>query len=98
MKRRLEEQSSCYKKRTTTNESSNTDNQDFVIEIDDDNEDDSEMLYFRYPSSEYKISSFDKIIKDEKNNNKSASCPKTYKVTINMKEALARPLSTSKIS
>jgi hypothetical protein len=39
------------------------------------------MLYSRYPSTEYKISSFDKIIKDENSSNK----PKTYKVTINMR-------------
>jgi hypothetical protein len=50
-----------------------------------------EILYSRYPSTEYEISSFDKIIKDENNNSKSASAqtevhntsrPKTYKITI----------------
>jgi hypothetical protein len=41
----------------------------FVIEIDDNNDDDLEILYSRYPSNEYEISSFDKIIKDENNNN-----------------------------
>jgi hypothetical protein len=42
------------------------------------------MLYSRYPSREYEISSFDKIIVDENNNNNNEK-PKTYKVTINVK-------------
>jgi hypothetical protein len=99
MKRKLEEESYCCIKKTTNNENPITNNQNFVIEIDDDDDDDDlEMLYSRYPSTEYEISAIDKIIKDEENNNNNNSKPKTYKVTINIREALARPLSTINIS
>jgi hypothetical protein len=66
-------------------------NQKFVIEIDDNDEDDLEILCSDYPSVQYEISSFDKIIKDETNNNNNASAQseaphilrtKTYKLTI----------------
>jgi hypothetical protein len=56
-------------------------------------EDDLELLYSRYPSTEYEISSIDIFIKDEEEENTisktaehSASRPKTYKVTITMRD------------
>jgi hypothetical protein len=50
-------------------------------------EDDLELLYSRYLSTEYEISSIDKIIKDEEENNNNNSKPKTYKITINVRYA-----------
>jgi hypothetical protein len=50
------------------------------------------MLYSYYPSAEYKISSVDKIIKDEEPNKKSPNTTKkkTDNVPITMKQVLAR--------
>jgi putative restriction endonuclease len=49
-------------------------------------EDDLELLYSRYPSTEYEILSIDKIIKDEEEKEDIISKPKIYKVTINMRD------------
>jgi hypothetical protein len=72
-----------------------TSNQKFVIEINEAlraDEDDLELSYSRYPSTEYEIPSIDKIIKDEeediisKSAERNVSRPKTYKITINMRD------------
>jgi hypothetical protein len=91
MKRKLEEESFCCKKTTFYNKNLITNNQKVVIEIDDDNEDDLEILYSRYPSTEYKISSIDKIIKNEEKEedatDKSVARPNTYKATTVMRDS-----------
>jgi hypothetical protein len=51
-------------------------NQNFVIEIDDEN--DFEKLYTHYPSTEYEISSVNKIVKEENSSNNVL----TYQVTV----------------
>jgi hypothetical protein len=77
----LEKSFDCTKT-ISNNENLILNNQNKVIELDDDNDDDLEMLDSCYPSTKYEISSFDKIIKNEEN---SSNTPKTYKVTINMR-------------
>jgi hypothetical protein len=52
------------------------------------------MLYCCYPSTEYKKFIVDNFIKNEENNNN----PKTYKVTVNIRKALARIYSYKKIT
>jgi hypothetical protein len=66
MKRKLEEEYFRCIKTTFHNENLITNNQSPVIQTDDDDdndEDDLELLYSRYPSTECKISTVDKIIK-----------------------------------
>jgi hypothetical protein len=87
MKRKLEEEEEekkefCHTKIITNNENSIVNNQKFVIEIDDDNDNNLEILYIRYPSTLYEVSSVEKIIKNENDSSK----PKTYRVTINMRD------------
>jgi hypothetical protein len=112
MKRKLEDDSSCTRK--IPNNKNLVDNnlskvqapefhpdQKILMEIDDDNDDDLEILYACYPSTDYEISSFDKIIKDENNTRKSTSaqseahnisCPKTYKLTITKRNSYQQRL------
>lgn len=54
-----------------------------IIEINDTDDNDLELLYSRYPSTEYEISLIENVIKQE---DQKDVAPKTYKITINMRD------------